>query len=92
MSGSIDTTIVPGMKVSLQELRDSGTPAHLRDACAHLLIPLTQCRRQNYFLPFKCTHERHSYEICEYKEYKRHVEEQEKRLFQEKLEAYKNKK
>ncbi len=24
-----------------------------RDACAHLLIPLNECREKNFFLPFR---------------------------------------
>lgn len=46
-----------------------------RDWCAHLLIPLNQCRRREFYLPWKCEHERHLYDKCEYKEYKRRVEE-----------------
>lgn len=42
-----------------------------RDYCAHLLIPLNECRHRNYYLPWKCEHERHDYEVCEYKEYMR---------------------
>lgn len=44
-----------------------------RDFCAHLLIPLNKCRRENFYLPWKCEHERHAYELCEYKEYKRRL-------------------
>jgi NADH dehydrogenase (ubiquinone) 1 beta subcomplex subunit 7 len=44
-----------------------------RDFCAHLLIPLNECRRESFFLPWKCVHERHVYEKCEYKEYKRRM-------------------
>ena len=44
---------------------------YYRDYCAHLLIPLNKCRHENYYLPWKCEHERHDYETCEYKEYMR---------------------
>eukprot|EP00891_Asterochloris_glomerata_P009733 jgi/Astpho2/9733/gw1.00149.205.1_t len=44
-----------------------------RDFCAHLLIPLNACRRKEMYLPWKCEHERHAYEKCEYLEYKRRV-------------------
>ncbi len=40
----------------------------LRDACAHLLIPLNKCRRATFFLPWKCEDERHGYEACQYAE------------------------
>ena len=33
-----------------------------RDYCAHKLVPLNKCRYKNFFLPWKCEHERHDYE------------------------------
>ena len=39
-----------------------------RDFCAHLLIPLNECRKAEYYIPWKCGHERHAYEKCQYKE------------------------
>ena len=39
-----------------------------RDYCSHKLIPLNKCRYKNFFLPWKCEHERHVYEKCQYKE------------------------
>lgn len=44
-----------------------------RDFCAHLLIPLNACRRDNFYLPWRCEHERHAYEKCQYFDYKRRV-------------------
>ena len=38
-----------------------------------MLIPLNECRRASYFLPWACKHERHAYEACEYKEYVKRV-------------------
>lgn len=38
-----------------------------RDYCAHLLIPLNKCRRQEAYLPWACHHEKHVYEKCQYK-------------------------
>ena len=35
-------------------------------------LPLP-CRRASLFVPWKCEHERHEYEKCEYKDYKRRV-------------------
>ena len=40
-----------------------------RDHCAHKLVDLNECRRENYYLPWTCQHEKHSYEKCQYKEY-----------------------
>ena len=56
------------MKVSLEEMEKNQIPLGLRDYCAHLLIPLNKCRHQNFYLPWKCGHERHEYEVCQYKE------------------------
>ncbi|KAJ9638945.1 hypothetical protein H2199_006806 [Coniosporium tulheliwenetii] len=44
-----------------------------RDSCAHLLIPLNQCRYREMYLPWKCENERHSYEKCQYEEFKKRV-------------------
>lgn len=44
-------------------------PIEWRDYCAHRLIPLNKCRRENYFLPWRCEEERHSYEECQYHQY-----------------------
>jgi hypothetical protein len=49
-------------------LSNIGLPLAYRDNCAHFLIPLNKCRRQNYFLPFRCVDERHTYEKCQYEE------------------------
>ncbi|EKX35115.1 hypothetical protein GUITHDRAFT_97918 [Guillardia theta CCMP2712] len=47
-------------------------PAY-RDYCSHLLIPLNKCRYANYFLPWKCTEERHAYEKCQFQEFEYRV-------------------
>jgi len=39
-----------------------------------ILYYVDRCRRANYYLPWKCEHERHSYEICMYKEYEKRRE------------------
>ena len=48
-------------------------PLEYRDYCAHILIPLNECRRQTWFSPWKCTDLRHSYEKCQFDEYQRRV-------------------
>ena len=62
---------VPKMKVTQQEMADNLVPMHVRDYCAHVLIPLNKCRRANLYLPWACHDELHSYEICMFKEYER---------------------
>ena len=44
---------------------------NVRDDCAHLLIPLNKCRIATGFMPWKCDHERHTYEKCQYDDYKK---------------------
>jgi len=48
-------------------------PIEARSACAHMLIPLNKCRQETSWLPFKCGHERHEYERCEYVEWLKNV-------------------
>jgi NADH dehydrogenase (ubiquinone) 1 beta subcomplex subunit 7 len=56
------------MHATQEQLRDAKVDLAYRDFCAHLLIPLNDCRKANYFLPWRCEHERHVYEKCQYKE------------------------
>ncbi|KAK4532505.1 hypothetical protein CCYA_CCYA12G3362 [Cyanidiococcus yangmingshanensis] len=46
-------------------------PLEWRDGCAHLLVPLNRCRREHFYLPWKCTELRHAYEACQQKDYLR---------------------
>lgn len=56
------------LKASPQEMKDARLDVAFRDYCGHLLIPLNQCRHKTFFMPFKCTDERHKYEECQYYE------------------------
>lgn len=56
------------MQASDEELARHQIPHRLRDSCAHLLIPLNKCRRDNYYLPWACSEARHAYEECQYRE------------------------
>lgn len=62
-----------GMMISDEELAKERIPLAARDYCAHLLVDLNRCRRKTYYLPFKCTEEKHEYEQCLYKEYRRTI-------------------
>ncbi|XP_009791788.1 NADH dehydrogenase [ubiquinone] 1 beta subcomplex subunit 7-like [Nicotiana sylvestris] len=61
---------VPGsskkMIATQAEMVSNRVPLAYRDQCAHLLIPLNKCRQSEFYLPWKCEDERHSYEKCEY--------------------------
>eukprot|EP00947_MAST-08B_sp_MAST-8B-sp1_P000441 g441.t1 len=61
------------MIATQQQMNEAKLDLAFRDHCAHLLIPLNKCRRSTFYLPFKCEHERHTYEKCQYDEWKRRV-------------------
>jgi len=63
------------MQATQAEMAAARLPLDARDFCAHLLIPLNECRRASYFLPWACKHERHVYEACQYKEYVKRVKQ-----------------
>lgn len=56
-----------------EEMNEAKLPLGWRDFCAHLLIPLNECREANLYMPWTCKHEKHAYEKCQYKEYKKRV-------------------
>jgi len=56
------------MIATKEEMKAARLDIGYRDFCAHLLIPLNECRRKSFYLPWKCEHERHVYEKCQYKE------------------------
>ncbi|KAB5525569.1 NADH-ubiquinone oxidoreductase B18 subunit-domain-containing protein [Coniochaeta sp. 2T2.1] len=56
-----------------EEMSAAKLPLAYRDSCGHLLIPLNRCRYEEYYLPWKCEDERHTYEKCQYVEFKKRV-------------------
>lgn len=54
------------MIATQEEMVEARVPLAYRDQCAHLLIPLNKCRQSEFYLPWKCEGERHTYEKCEY--------------------------
>lgn len=52
------------MRVSDEEMALNQIPLHARDCCAHWLIELKRCQRREFYLPWKCEAEKHSYEAC----------------------------
>jgi len=62
-----------GSQATREEMSNASLPIQYRDSCANLLIPLNRCRVQEYYLPWKCENERHSYEKCQYLEFKKRV-------------------
>jgi NADH dehydrogenase (ubiquinone) 1 beta subcomplex subunit 7 len=47
-------------EASQEEMKANRVPLGYRDSCAHLLIPLNQCRLREFYLPWKCEDERYS--------------------------------
>eukprot|EP00041_Stephanoeca_diplocostata_P013688 m.241928 g.241928 ORF g.241928 m.241928 type:complete len:79 (-) comp19430_c0_seq4:518-754(-) len=66
-------------KATKQQMADAGIPLAWRDSCAAILIPLNECRRKQMFAPWECEHERHAYEVCQYKEYLARMKDQMKK-------------
>ena len=64
-----NTHIFTEMVATEEQLQRAKVPVAYRDYCSHLLIALNDCRLKEYWMPWKCEHERHSYEMCEYEEY-----------------------
>ncbi|KAF9530271.1 NADH-ubiquinone oxidoreductase B18 subunit-domain-containing protein [Crepidotus variabilis] len=56
-----------------EQLKANKVPLAWRDGCSALLLPLNVCRRKNNYKPWKCEHEKHVYEQCQYDDYVRRM-------------------
>lgn len=65
---------MPKADQDLELLKSHQIAPALRDNCAHLLVDLNLCRRQTFFNPDRCTHQRHIYEECQYIAWDRRVQ------------------
>ncbi|KAM0794403.1 NADH-ubiquinone oxidoreductase-like protein B18 subunit [Usnea florida] len=72
VKGAIGTSDEPP-RATREQMSAARLPLAYRDSCAHLLIPLNRCRFEEYYLPWKCEDERHSYEKCQYVEFQKRV-------------------
>jgi NADH dehydrogenase (ubiquinone) 1 beta subcomplex subunit 7 len=57
------------MNISTEEMKAARISPRMRTWCAHHIPALQTCRYNNYWLPWKCEHEREMYEKCRFKEY-----------------------
>eukprot|EP00527_Entomoneis_sp_CCMP2396_P007649 CAMPEP_0198141970 /NCGR_PEP_ID=MMETSP1443-20131203/4878_1 /TAXON_ID=186043 /ORGANISM="Entomoneis sp., Strain CCMP2396" /LENGTH=96 /DNA_ID=CAMNT_0043804879 /DNA_START=141 /DNA_END=431 /DNA_ORIENTATION=+ len=75
MGGShhYSTEAQPKKDQDLDEIKTNRVPLHYRDQCAHLLIPLNKCRRETFYMPESCGHERHTFEQCQHIMYEQRV-------------------
>ncbi|TPX62949.1 hypothetical protein PhCBS80983_g00198 [Powellomyces hirtus] len=74
-----DDTAPPKTYITREELNKARIPLAWRDYCAHLLPELNQCRKDNYYLPWKCGNERVAWMKCQYDDYQRRMRKLEKR-------------
>ncbi|XP_002740163.1 NADH dehydrogenase [ubiquinone] 1 beta subcomplex subunit 7-like [Saccoglossus kowalevskii] len=56
------------MVATQEEMDKAKLSLHQRDYCAHLLMDLMKCDRDNFPWRNECKHQRHEYEHCEYEE------------------------
>lgn len=68
---------------SKEAMKDHQIRVAYRDACAGLLIPLNSCRKETWSVPWKCQDERHIYEKCQYREWKKRVALRQKQVADE---------
>jgi len=68
----------PKAEQDLEAFEAAKTPYAYRDTCGHLLLKLNACRRETWFNPGKCGHERHTYEECQYIAFQQRIEEKKK--------------
>jgi len=73
---AITTPSTPA-QLTHEEMSAARLPLAYRDKCAGLLIPLNRCRYEEFYMPWKCEDERHSYEKCQYEEFMRRVKKME---------------
>jgi len=57
------------MYATESELMKNFVPLEWRDYCAHVLIPLNRCRRDNLYMNWKCMNQKHAYEKCQYEDF-----------------------
>jgi NADH dehydrogenase (ubiquinone) 1 beta subcomplex subunit 7 len=63
-----DVRALSEMYATEGELMRNFVPVEWRDYCAHVLIPLNKCRRENLYMNWKCMNQKHAFEKCQYEE------------------------
>ncbi|XP_017375764.1 NADH dehydrogenase [ubiquinone] 1 beta subcomplex subunit 7 [Cebus imitator] len=66
------------MVATQQQMMDAQLRLQLRDYCAHYLIRLLKCKRDNFPNILACKHERHDWEYCEHQDYVMRMKEYER--------------
>uniref|UniRef100_K4FY48 NADH dehydrogenase [ubiquinone] 1 beta subcomplex subunit 7 n=1 Tax=Callorhinchus milii TaxID=7868 RepID=K4FY48_CALMI len=66
------------MVASQQEMDDARIPLEQRDYCAHHLIMLLKCKRDNWPNFLACSHENHEWDSCQHQDYVMRMKEYER--------------
>ncbi|KAJ8251371.1 hypothetical protein GJAV_G00220630 [Gymnothorax javanicus] len=57
------------MVATQQQMNEAQLPVLQRDYCAHHLLKLLKCKRDNWPNFLACKHERHDWDYCEHQDY-----------------------
>ena len=79
------------MIATQKEMMDNQVPLKFRDYCAHVYIPLKQCRYRTSRVPWACKEEKHAWEHCEVEDYYRRMRDRLREKIKAKAEAEKAK-
>lgn len=66
------------MLASQEQMNQAMLPVEQRDYCAHHLIKLMKCKRDNFPNFLACKHERHDWDYCEHLDYVMRMKEYER--------------
>ncbi|KAG5278151.1 hypothetical protein AALO_G00095750 [Alosa alosa] len=79
------------MVATREQMNLAMLPVEQRDYCAHHLIKLMKCKRDNWPNFLACKHERHDWDYCEHQDFVMRMKEYERerrlRLRQKRIEA-----
>ena len=54
----------PNVKMSLDEMIKEKIPLESRDCCAEYFLSLRNCKKETFYLPWKCEEEKLIYKNC----------------------------
>lgn len=66
------------MVASQDQMNLAQLPLEQRDYCAHHLLKLMKCKRDNWPNFLACKHERHDWDYCEHQDYVMRMKEYER--------------
>ncbi|KAI7811161.1 NADH dehydrogenase [ubiquinone] 1 beta subcomplex subunit 7 [Triplophysa rosa] len=66
------------MVASQEQMNLAMLPVEQRDYCAHHLLKLMKCKRDNFPNFLACKHERHDWDYCQHQEYVMRMKEYER--------------